>query len=76
MGTWNYRILNAGDRWWIGEVYYDDAGKPVSYTESGGSLDGWSRQEDLVTTYRLVGFALDKPFLRVREDGSLTENLA
>lgn len=73
---WNYRIIQDGERWYIGEVYYDADGKPDGYTETGNSMDGWERQEDLVTTHRLVGFALDKPYLRVNLDGSLTENLA
>jgi hypothetical protein len=76
MSTWNYRILNDGNNWWISEVYYDNEGKPEGYIESAESLSNWSRQEDLVTTHRLMGFALDKPFLRVAADGSLTENLA
>lgn len=76
MSSWNYRILHDGKRWWIGEVYYDVGMKPVSYTENASALDGWERQEDLVTTHRLVSFALEKPYLRVYEDGRITENLA
>lgn len=74
--SWNYRIIQDGERWYIGEVYYAEDGKPEGYTETGDALDGWDRQEDLITTYRLIGQALDKPYLRVAADGSLTERLA
>ena len=63
---WNYRMLHDGDKYWIGEVYYDRGGKPHGYTENN-SMDifEWDNLADLRGTYRLVGFALDKPVLKV-----------
>ena len=76
-GHWNYRIIHdtKNEEWFIAEVYYDASGKPVGWAY-GDPLTAWDRQEDLISTYQLVGLALDKPYLRVLEGGRLSEALA
>lgn len=64
--SWNYRILYDDQTYWVGEVYYDRAGKPNAYTgKDAPDLFAWENLGDLIGTYRLVGFALDKPVLKV-----------
>ena len=76
-GHWNYRIIHdtVVDEWFVGEVFYDSECNIEGFSY-GDPLTYWERQEDLISTYRLVGLAMDKPYLRLLEGGKLTEVLS
>jgi hypothetical protein len=70
---WGYRVgtkqvahpLEAGERqrlYLIIECYYDEYGKPGSYTEPN-ILANWEDFNDLRYTYLKAGRALDQPIL-------------
>lgn len=69
--SWNYRVIEFVDEQgypWraIHEVHYDDAGKPVSYTEDAASVissDGAGINAPLAWVLEKMREALDKPVL-------------
>ena len=70
-GGWNYRVLRCEDKgepfYTVHEVYYDEAGKPDSWTEDPVGPHGES-QADLLHGLRLFLAAWAKPILIVRDD--------
>ncbi len=74
--TWDYRVIvTSGERaslaevraeeyeeWAIHEVYYDDEGKPDSYTENPSSPEGETEEELLRDAVAYMA-ALAKPVL-------------
>lgn len=71
MTSWDYRVLHDGQKYWVGEVYYEND-KPESYTGGAAILDFWGTLEDLAATFELAGGAFEKPCLRVK-DGKIVE---
>lgn len=73
--TWDYRILYNGIEYWIGEVYYNEDGRPESYTEWPEQMaDGYfDRLEDITTTVTQLSQALSQPPLRVNSAGVVGE---
>lgn len=69
---WNYRVLRDGDVYFIGEVYYDTEGTPETYCDVD-LRDCEGRLEDLVTTVKLLAFAVDRPYLQIVGDRRLVE---
>jgi hypothetical protein len=72
--TWGYRVVEIdtnvhGAYVGIYEVYYDEAGKPISRTENPVGPMG-DDLHDLVADFRAMSMALDKPILRDSEIGT------
>lgn len=66
-GGWNYRIIDHGEHLALHEVYYDGAGRPVSYTEDAVSFvtDPELGVEDLAGGLKLALLGTKKPVLKV-----------
>ena len=73
--TWNYRILHEGDEYWIGEVYYNEDGRPDAYTEWPEQIaEGYfDRAEDIITVVTQLARAIKEPVLRVNSAGIVGE---
>jgi hypothetical protein len=48
MSYWNYRILHDGELFWVGEVYYDDNGIAVGYTDASKDTLRWDDKTELL----------------------------
>jgi len=69
--SWNYRIVKTTYAWRssydegfydIKEVYYDESGKPESFTEEEVSPSGYS-EEGIRKSFELYKKAFEKPVL-------------
>lgn len=69
---WNHRILTDGNKWWIGEVYYDDT-KPIGCTNGNGTLADWATEDELRTVALNAVLALTKPPLKVKNNQIVEE---
>ena len=72
--TWNYRVLyhkHAQPEPYhaLHEVFYDDNGRPNSYTRDPIDVTAESEQELLRTLARMLGDARRRPALVVGPDG-------
>ncbi len=84
MTTWNYRttvrkvrVLLPGvddvlEEWGIREVYYDDAGKIISWSEEAIDAHGESLTE-LANDFSLMGRALALPVVDLRDEENPVE---
>ena len=70
--TWNYRVLNHGDQFAIHEVYYDESGVAVSFTEKPSFPRG-KDFEALSEDFQRYSSAFEKPVLWVGDGDKLVE---
>ena len=68
---WNHRLVNVakdngGEDWFqVSEVFYNDAGEPVGYTDA--SLSGETMEEVMLTLQRFAE-AVKQPILNAETD--------
>jgi hypothetical protein len=63
--SWSYRILHDGRNFWVGEVYYDSAGNPESYTDASVDTLRWDNLNDLWGTIEQISQDTTRPVLKV-----------
>jgi hypothetical protein len=74
---WNHRVIRSrrnGEEWYaIHEVYYDDDGKPETYTAEPDGIEGESLEE-LRQYLTWMRAALRQPVLTVNDDGQFIQD--
>ena len=67
--TWNYRIIDHGDRLALHEVHYDAAGIPASYTKNPATFvsDPGHCDEIAAALKMALADALNRPVLSVAD---------
>ena len=60
--TWNYRVIQTDDSFFIAEVYYDDTGRPEYYSGSAALLS--DTEGELAEDYVKMGEAFNRPVLQ------------
>lgn len=66
MAHWNYRILFDGNTYGVAEVFYDNGGTIVGYSDPSNSpVAEWDSLDWLVNSIRQVQRAIDLPVVDV-----------
>lgn len=63
--SWSYRTLYDGANYWVGEVYYDEAGTPVSYTTASDDTLQWDDLNDLWSAVEQIAADAARPVIQV-----------
>lgn len=63
--SWSYRTIYDGTNYWVGEVYYDEAGTPISYTAASEDTLQWDDLNDLWRTVEHIATDAARPVIRV-----------
>ncbi len=67
--SWNYRVIEENGQLHIGDVYYDDTGKPIATHEKPSHVYG-ETLEDLEAMLDLFQKALNEPILSTKDIGN------
>lgn len=60
--TWNYRVIQDENWFYLAEVYYDETGRPDYY--SGAVALCGDTEGEIIEDYVKMGSAFDKPVLQ------------
>ena len=68
--SWNYRVINYGNSFYIGEVYYNKNGKPHSFTDAVvcAVYDEEANKEEFEKELKHFNEAAEKPMLVFKEE--------
>ena len=68
--SWNYRVINYGNSFYIGEVYYNKNGKPHSFTDAVvcAVFDEEADKEGLEEELKKFNEAAEKPMLVFKKE--------
>lgn len=72
MGHWNYRVLFDGKTYGVAEVFYDNGGTIIGYSNPASSpVADWESLDWLVNTVSQIQRSLDLPVVDVSGDSPL-----